>query len=430
MIGDAGIRETVLRTSYQGLLKGSRNTTQYTLAGINLMKNSAAELWGLIDNDVAYTAGFTLIRQLAIHLRGAIKDNSNDSFRQVYNWQYVHALDFWSRVLSTHCESLREATLGRESPLRPLIYPLVQVSLGAIRLLPTSAYFPLRFHLIRSLLRISNNTNTYIPLAAHLYEVLSSADLRKPPKASTLKPLDFETTIHAAKGYLKTRVYQDGVGEQTVELLGEFFNIWARNIAFPELALAVVVMLKRWLKDVAPFNPAAGQKQSNNRQDKIKRRQNKAAVNAGASGNRNSKLNSSVHLLIQKIDANSRWIEERRAKVDFAPNNREGVEGFLKGVEWNKTPLGAFVEGQRKTREERRRVLEEARKVEDTKRRREEGRTRDKRRRGDEEDDGSEESDNGSGQEEEEMEMEDEMEDEIEMEDGEEGEDEDEMEME
>ena len=116
VISDPSIRENVLRSTYQGLIRGSRGTTIHNLAGINLMKNSSAELWGLVDASVAYTSGFSFIRQLAIHLRAALKNNSNDSYKTIYNWQYVHSLDFWSRVLSTHCETLREATLGSESP--------------------------------------------------------------------------------------------------------------------------------------------------------------------------------------------------------------------------------------------------------------------------------------------------------------------------
>merc|ERR1711939_1124152 len=131
-----------------------------------------------------------------------------------------------------------------------------------------------------------------------------------------------------------TRVYQDGVGEQVAELLSEFFVLWSTNIAFPELALPVVVMLKRWLKDAS----------------------NKT------SGNKNNKVNSAFVLLLQKIEANAKFIEQHRAKVEFAPNNRAGVDNFLKGTEWEKTPLGAFVFGQRKQREEKAKLLEEGRK--------------------------------------------------------------------
>ncbi|KAF2737135.1 nucleolar complex protein 2 [Polyplosphaeria fusca] len=338
VIGDAGIKEAVLKQTYQGLVKGSRNTTVHNIQGINLMKNTASELWGL-DPNVGYTTGFVFIRQLAVHLRSSITQKSKDAYKTVYNWQYVHSLDFWSRVVSAHCESLREAESGRASPLRPLIYPVVQVTLGAMRLIPTAQYFPLRFQLVRSLLRISSATSTYVPLAPALIEVLSSAEMKKPPKPSTLKSLDFSTSIRATKAYLRTRVYQEGLGEQIAELLSEFFVLWTKNIAFPELALPVIVMLKRWVKSMSK-----------------------------KAGNRNTKTNSAIALLIQKLEANSKWIEERRTKVDFAPNDRAGVEGFLRDIEWDKSPLGAYVKGQRKAREQKSKMLEDARKTEDRKR--------------------------------------------------------------
>ncbi|KAL5120419.1 Nucleolar Complex 2 protein [Pleosporales sp. CAS-2024a] len=340
VISDPSIREAVLKQAYQGLVKGARNTTVHNMQGINLMKNTASELWG-IDPTIGYTTGFSFIRQLAIHLRTSITNKTKDSYKSVYNWQYIHSLDFWSRVVAAHCESLREAEAGKSSPLRPLIYPIVQVTLGAMRLIPTAQYFPLRFQLVRSLLRISSATSTYIPLAPALVEVLNAAEMKKQPKPSTLKMLDFSTAIRAPKSYLRTRVYQEGIGEHVAELLSEFFILWTKNIAFPELALPVIVMLKRWVK----------------------------AMTKKTGGNRNAKINSLIALLIQKLEANSRWVEEKRAKVEFAPNNRAGVEGFLKDVEWEKTPLGAFVAGQRKSREQKAKMLEEARKTDDKKRR-------------------------------------------------------------
>lgn len=52
----------------------------------------------------------------------------------MYNWQYVHCVDFWAIVIARACD---KQTLiergGQESELRALIYPLVQVALGAAR---------------------------------------------------------------------------------------------------------------------------------------------------------------------------------------------------------------------------------------------------------------------------------------------------------
>ncbi|KAK4868412.1 hypothetical protein LT330_007134 [Penicillium expansum] len=392
VLGDAGIRESVLKATYEGVVKGSRNTTVHTLAGVNLMKNSAAEIWG-IDQNVSYTAGFSFIRQLAMHLRKSITNTSKESYKTIYNWQYVHSLDFWSRVLSQHCDGLVEAQIGKQSALRPLIYPVVQITLGAMRLIPTATYFPLRFQLTRSLLRISRATGTYIPLSASLLEVLTSAEMRKHPKSSTLKPLDFNTAIRAPKSYLRSRTYQDGIGEQVAELLSEFFVLWSKHIAFPELSVPVVVSLKRWLKQVS----------------------------ARSGGNKNAKINQMILLLVQKVETNARWIEERRMNVSYAPRNRSSVESFLKDVDWETTPVGAFVKTQRKLREERAAVLEEGR-IEEEKRREEA-----KKNGGEDEemggvagsDDGSEDEDEGEEEleSEEEAEIESEDEDELEMED-------------
>jgi nucleolar complex protein 2 len=390
VLGDPGIKETVLKATYEGVVKGSRNTTVHTLAGVNLMKNSAAEIWG-IDQNVAYTTGFSFIRQLAMHLRSSITNTSKESYKTIYNWQYVHSLDFWSRVLSQHCDGLVEAQAGKQSALRPLIYPVVQITLGAMRLIPTAQYFPLRFQLTRALLRVSRATGTYIPLASSLIEVLTSAEMRKAPKSSTLKPLDFHTAIRAPKSYLRSRIYQDGVGEQVAELLSEFFVLWCKHIAFPELSVPVVVALKRWLKQVSARN----------------------------GGNKNAKINQMILLLVQKVEANARWIEERRLNVSYTPRQRTEVENFLKDVEWESTPLGAFVKTQRMLREERAAIVEEGRREEEKRR------AEDKKRDEDElmEEFGSD-GDSDEGEDEEEMESEDEIEDE------DEEEDEDELEME
>ncbi|RDA88385.1 hypothetical protein CP532_5540 [Ophiocordyceps camponoti-leonardi (nom. inval.)] len=342
-IGDKGIRENALKATYQGLVQGCRITNHNTMQGINLMKNSAAELWG-IDATVGYTTAFTLIRQLAIHLRNSIVHNENESFRMVYNWQFTHSLDFWSCVLAEHCSPLKEAEVGKESQLRLLIYPLVQVTLGAMRLMPTALYFPLRFHLVRSLLRTCRATGTYIPLASPLLEVLSSAEMRKPPKPSTLKAFDFAVSYKTTKPYLRTRVYQDGVGEQVVELLGEHMLLWAKSIAFPELALPVIIQLKRWLKQ----------------------------TRSRASGNKNAKVGAQLALLVQKMEANASFIEERRAKVTYAPRDRSQVAAFLADLDVSKTPLGAYALGQRKARAERATIFEDARREDERKRREDE----------------------------------------------------------
>lgn len=51
----------------------------------------------------------------------------------MYNWQFVHCVDFWCIVLARASDVDSEKANGKESELRSLIYPLVQVCIGAIK---------------------------------------------------------------------------------------------------------------------------------------------------------------------------------------------------------------------------------------------------------------------------------------------------------
>lgn len=126
---------------------------------------------------------------------------SQESYQTIYNWQFVHCIDFWSNVLAANCAD-------SSSPLHPLIYPLTQVALGAIQLVPTAQYFPARFHIIRSMITLGRSTKVYIPLAPYLMQLLESRELTAVAKPSTLKPLMWDIHLRAPKQYLHGRVYQ------------------------------------------------------------------------------------------------------------------------------------------------------------------------------------------------------------------------------
>ncbi len=60
----------------------------------------------------------------------------------------------------------------RLKELRPLVYPLTQVLLGTVRLVPTPRYFPLRLRCIRALLGLGKAVGQFIPLSPLLLEIL------------------------------------------------------------------------------------------------------------------------------------------------------------------------------------------------------------------------------------------------------------------
>lgn len=322
--------EIVLKATYSTFIKSCRKTNIRNMPLINFQKNSAAELFG-IDEVISYQSGFEYIRQLAIHLRNSInattkrtsKVDPTTAYKIIYNWQFCHSLDFWSRVIAIQCNPEKEN--GHESPLRQLIYPLVQVTIGVIRLIPTAQFFPLRFYLIRSLIRISQNTGVFIPIYPLLSEILSSTAFTKKPKKSTLPAFDFDHNIKCTQAYLGTRIYQEGLAEQFVDLLGEYFVLYCKSVSFPELTTLAVISLRRYIKH-----------------------------------SENAKFNKMLQNVVDKINQNTQLILKKRGDVDFGPNNRSEVERFLNDITWKETPLGSWVAVQREVKEEKARLLRES----------------------------------------------------------------------
>lgn len=325
--------EIVLKSTYSSFLKAARKTNVHTMDLINFSKNSAAELFG-IDEQLSYRVGFEYVRQLAIHLRNTITNTSSvtatlgkDSYKAIYNWQFCHSLDFWSRVLALQCNPEKELLnhKNQESPLRSLIYPLVQVTLGTIRLIPTAQFFPLRFYLIRSLIRLSQGTGVYIPIYPLISEILTSTAFTKPGKMAKLQAVDFDYNIKVNQQYLGTKTYQDGLSEQFLELTSEFFVLFSKSIAFPELVTPAVLSLRRFMKK-----------------------------------SKNVRFNKQLQQLVEKLNANAAYITSKRADVQYGPSNKAEVQAFLKEVSWESTPIGQYVVVHRRIKEDRVKLLKEA----------------------------------------------------------------------
>jgi len=111
-------------------------------------------------------------------------------------------------------------------------------------------------------------------------------------------------------------------------LLTEFFGgSLSKSIAFPELALPAIVVLKRLSK---------------------KTLQNKGQV----------KLSGMVKILIEKLESNSKWIEQKREQIEFGPMKRDKVERFLQDEDEMRTPMGTHLKLMRRAREARKATLE------------------------------------------------------------------------
>ena len=312
-----------LKGAYHTLVRSTRQTTPHTMPNIVLMKNTACELF-MLHPDASYQQAFGFIRQLAISLRNCLKIKTKEQFQGVLNWPYLHCLDFWSLVLAKACSDERE----EEGPshMRPLIYPLVQVALGVARLVPTSRYFPLRLHVVRTMLRLMQFTHVYIPAAPLILEVFESPEFQRKAKGATLKPLDLETTFRAPAAYVRTRIYAEQLADEFAFVLLEFLATQARSIAFPELVIPITVQLRRVLKT-----------------------------------GHSARLAESVRPLLDKVVQNTTWIEQRRQGVEFAPAHHVHVERFLtdKINAKAEAPLQSALRLARKVRAQKQKLLEQ-----------------------------------------------------------------------
>lgn len=205
-------------------------------------------------------------------------------------------------------------------------------SCDEIRLVPNSRSYPLHLQIVRSLLHLTRHTETYIPISPYILPILISPfSSSSHPKSSTLRPLDFEVQIRVPQQYLKTRVFSEGLVEEAAYLLTEWLASKAvhGSIAFPEIVIPVVVVLRKTLKSV------------------------KGSAGSG-------KDLGVVKGLVERIEESARWADQKRKDVTLSPAKMAAVhewESDLKG-KVDESPLGKYLKVQRKTREKRRKLVE------------------------------------------------------------------------
>lgn len=220
---------------------------------------------------------------------------------------------------------------GEASELAPLVYPLVQVTTGAIKLISNSRSYPYHFHLIRPLIHLVRHTHTYVPLAPYLLPIITSVLSTGKPKSSTLRPLDMETNIRAPQQLLRTRVYEEGLIEEATYLLGDYLSTRPimGSIAFPEVATPIIVTLRRALKTGKTF-----------------------------SGPAKSKEVGMVKSLVERVEESAKLTEKQRLSVRFGPGDTKEVDEWEERLNVEETPLGKYMKVQKKAREKRKKLVE------------------------------------------------------------------------
>jgi len=171
---------------------------------------------------------------------------------------------------------------------------------------------------------VSRQTDVYIPLAPLLLEPLDSSLMKTSPSKkseSVLKPIEFETVLRVSSNYLSgpsSKVYRDQIGEKLCNLLAQYFELHALNLAFPELVFPVSIAIKKWLKR-----------------------------HGGECG---GKVRHLLQNLVEKLDEQAKWVEERRRGLPFEPEKLSSGQKVTVENEMT-TPLSKWIQKQKAMQE-------------------------------------------------------------------------------
>lgn len=200
------------------------------------------ELYG-IDMGASYSTLFSYLREMAVTLRTVLvsKDELED-IEKVHNWKFINELRLWSRVLAKY---------GEEDELRPLIYPYVQVSLGLMGLHPTPRTFPLRLHIASFLTDVVQETGVFIPVVPNLLLLLRCSELKKYPKHSDVKGLEWRALLRVSDDAVKSKGFLSGLVDGVAFEISRFFAIISKHVSFPELSFVAECALRKAAKNMA-----------------------------------------------------------------------------------------------------------------------------------------------------------------------------------
>ncbi|KAK9887686.1 hypothetical protein WA026_000008 [Henosepilachna vigintioctopunctata] len=302
--------DTVLKSMYMTYVKNSKFVSVSSLATINFMRRSLVEMFAL-DLNVTYQHVFVYIRQLAIHLRNAITVTKQENRQAVYNWQFINSLKLWGSLLGLTSEN---------SQMKQLVYPLVQICLGTIRLVPTTQYYPLRFHVTQILMDLSRETGVYIPVLPFLIDILLDYDFNRKHSKVSMKPMQFTCILRLSKSQLGENGFKDTLIDTVYSQLLEYLSQQSSSIAFNELSFICIVRIKTFLKKC-----------------------------------KNANFSRKMKQLLDKIEQNVKFIDNEKKNFTFQLTEFKKIEGLESQIRNKGTPLSIFHESWSKVRNQKKR---------------------------------------------------------------------------
>lgn len=190
--------------------------------------------------------------------------------------------------------------------LYPLLYPLTQVIIRAAQLVSSPRYFPYRFMCCSMLIQLAKATGVFIPVSPIILAVLQSPQMTRHPRAGTEKPPRLDVSLKVSEAISQTKAFQDVVFDEVVRLSLQYFGVYSRCVAFPDMVVPAAVALRRFAKN-----------------SKVPR------------------FTKGVQTVLAQLDRNAAWVSRLRSSLDLNPRAIQTINCFPTITE--QSPLDVYV---------------------------------------------------------------------------------------
>ena len=251
--------EECLKKTYLAYMKrakfGNISIHSPTLPTLTFMGNCLVELYN-IDYHSSYQHAFVYIRQWALLLRGVMQKKTIESMQQVYCWQFIQCLKLWVAVLSS--ASQQENDDHGKVDMRSLTYPLIEIIMGTIRLIPSPVrHLPFRCHCVRLLHQLAASTELFIPTTSILLDCFDWKEFTLVPKKTkdssraTTRGVQLSMMIKFGKDDpLRTHDQLEASMNELFLLLNREIDLYRYSPGFPEYAIRIIVRLRQLNKEI------------------------------------------------------------------------------------------------------------------------------------------------------------------------------------
>lgn len=209
-VAASGEFDYVLKGCYLGYLSQAKTMNESTYEKIELLQENIIYLLKQCDSESGYRNVFLFLRKLSIELNRTLTDKKWSSIKNIYNWQVINALILWFKVLNECYKN------NLSSDYKLLAYPLIQITLGVLKLYYNANYIPLRLILLEKITELIKVSGVNVPLGFYILEIFESnifcnyykRNLTHANKLENLHSIDSSKFTRADKKRLKKKIDQ------------------------------------------------------------------------------------------------------------------------------------------------------------------------------------------------------------------------------